>query len=127
MCAVCLVAQSRLTLCDPIDYSLPGSSVHGDSSGKNNGVGYHALLQGIFPIQGLNPGLSHCRQTLPSEPPGKTKNTGVGSQSLLQGNFLIQESLALQADSLLAELPGKPIPSYHTVYKSIIIPKLKLF
>ena len=31
-----------------------GSSVHGDSSGKNNGVGCHALLLGIFPTQGLN-------------------------------------------------------------------------
>ena len=35
-------------------YSLPDSSVHGDSLGKNIGVGYHALLQGIFPTQGLN-------------------------------------------------------------------------
>ena len=40
---VCLVAQSGLTLCDPMDYSLPGSSVHGDSLGKNTGVGCHAL------------------------------------------------------------------------------------
>ena len=56
--------QSRLTLCDPIDHSLPGSSVHGDSPGKNTGVGCHALLQGIFPIQGSNPGLPHCRQIL---------------------------------------------------------------
>ena len=44
--------QSCLTLCDPMDYSPPGSSVHGDSPGKNTGVGYHALLQGIFLIQG---------------------------------------------------------------------------
>ena len=36
-------------------HSLPGSSVHGDSPGKNNGVGCHALLQGIFLTQGLNP------------------------------------------------------------------------
>ena len=35
-----------------------GSSVHGDSPGKNTGVGSHSLLHGIFPIQGLNPGLS---------------------------------------------------------------------
>ena len=34
-----------------------GSSVHGDSPGKNTGVGCHSLLQGIFPTQGLNPGL----------------------------------------------------------------------
>ena len=31
---------------------------------KNTGVGSHALLQGIFPTQGLNPGLLHCRQIL---------------------------------------------------------------
>ena len=36
--------QSCLTLCDPMDCSLPGSSVHGDSPGKNTGVGCHALL-----------------------------------------------------------------------------------
>ena len=67
-----LVTQSYLTLCDPMDCSLPDSTVHGDSPGKNTGVGFHALLQGIFPIQGLNPGLLHCRWVLlMSEPPGK--------------------------------------------------------
>ena len=35
-----------------------------DFRGKSTGVGCHFLLQGIFPTQGLNPGLSHCRQTL---------------------------------------------------------------
>ena len=35
---VCLVAQLRLTLCDPMDCSPPGSSVRGDSPGKNTGV-----------------------------------------------------------------------------------------
>ena len=39
-------------LCNPIDCSPPGSSVHGDSPGENTGVGCHALLQGIFPTQG---------------------------------------------------------------------------
>ena len=39
-------------------------SVHGDSPGKHTGVGSHALLQGIFPTQGSNPGLLHCRQSL---------------------------------------------------------------
>ena len=34
-----------------------------DSPGKITGVGGHALLQGIFPTQGLNTGLLHCRQT----------------------------------------------------------------
>ena len=35
-----------------------------DSPGKNTGVGCHALLQGIFPTQGSNPGLPHCRRIL---------------------------------------------------------------
>ena len=37
MCAKLL--QSCLNLCDPMDSSPPGSSVHGDSPGKNTGVG----------------------------------------------------------------------------------------
>ena len=35
-----------------------------DFLGKNSGVGCHSLLQGIFPTQGLKPGLPHCRQIL---------------------------------------------------------------
>ena len=35
-----------------------------DSPDKNTGVGHHTLLQGIFPTQGSNPGLLHCRQSL---------------------------------------------------------------
>ena len=61
MCAKSL--QSCLTLCDPLDCSLLGSSVHGDFPGKNVGVGCHALLWGIFLIQGSNPcllWLLHC-------------------------------------------------------------------
>ena len=57
-----LVAQSCPALCDPMDYSLPGSSVHGDAPGKNTGVGCLFLLQRIFP--GSNSDLSHCRQIL---------------------------------------------------------------
>ena len=54
--------------------------------------------------------------SLLSEPSGKPKNTGVGSLSLLQGNFttrVLNQSLALEADSLPAELPGKPQPFYY--------------
>ena len=64
-CAVC--AQSCLTLCDPMDCSPLGSLVHGDSPGKNTGVGCHALLQGIFPTQ-----VSCIKaDSSLSEPPGK--------------------------------------------------------
>ena len=61
---MCLVAQSCLTLCNSIDCRPPGSSVHGDSSGKNTRVGSHSHLQEIFPTQGSNPGLPHCRWIL---------------------------------------------------------------
>ena len=65
MCVVlCLVAQSCLTLCNPVDSTPPGSSVHGNSPGKNTGVSCHALLQKIFPTKGSNPGLTHFRQIL---------------------------------------------------------------
>ena len=60
---LCLATQLCPTLCDPMDCSLSGSSVHGDSPGKNTGV-CHALLQRIFPTQGSNPGLLHYRQIL---------------------------------------------------------------
>ena len=53
-----------VTLCDTVNCSPPGSSVHGDSPGKNTGVDCYALLLGIFPTQGLNPGLPHCRKIL---------------------------------------------------------------
>ena len=61
---LCLVAQSCPTLCDSRDCSPPGSSVHGDSLGKNTGVGCHAPLQRIFPNQGSNPGLPHFKWIL---------------------------------------------------------------
>ena len=59
------VAQLCPTLCNPTDCSLLGRLLHPwDFPGKNTGVDCHFLLQEIFPIQGLNPGLRHCRQTL---------------------------------------------------------------
>ena len=53
MCARSL--QSCPTPCNPMDCSPPGSSVHEDSPIKNNGVSFHALVQGILPTQGSNP------------------------------------------------------------------------
>ena len=59
----------------PHGLSLPCSSVHGDSPGKNTGVCCRALLQGIFPIQGSNRHLLcllHWQVgSLPLTPPGK--------------------------------------------------------
>ena len=74
-CMRAKLLRSCLTFCDLVDCSPPGSSVHGDSPGKNNGVGCHALLQGIFPTQGSNPCLLcvlHWQaSSLPPVPPGK--------------------------------------------------------
>ena len=54
--SVCVHVHSVTKLCptlwDPMDCSPPGFSAHGDSPGKNIGVGGHALLQGILPTQG---------------------------------------------------------------------------
>jgi len=61
---LCLVVQSCPTLYDHTYFSPPGFSVHGDSPGKNTGEGSLSLLHGIFPTQGSNPGLPHCRQIL---------------------------------------------------------------
>ena len=55
--------QSCPTLCNPVDCSLPGSC-QWNSAGKNNEVGCHCLLQGIFPTQGSNSGLHLCGQIL---------------------------------------------------------------
>ena len=60
----CLVAQLCLTLCDPMDSSPPDSFCPWDFPGKNTGMGCHFLLQGIFPIQGLNLSLLLGRQIL---------------------------------------------------------------
>ena len=76
VCVCVLVAHSYLTLCDPMDCSQSGSSVHWVIKERILGVstwilGYSkprilgdSLLQGIFPIQGLNLGPLHCRWIL---------------------------------------------------------------
>ena len=61
--------------------------------GRNTGVGSLSLLQRIFPNQGSNPGLPHCRQILYqlSHKGSSRILTGVGSLSLLRGIFLTEE------------------------------------
>ena len=52
------------TLCDPMVHNPPVSSVHGIFSARTTGVGFHVLLQGIFPTQRWNPcvpWLLHCK------------------------------------------------------------------
>ena len=110
---LCLVTQSCLILWVPTDCSPPGSSVHGDSPGKNTGVGCHALLQGSFPTQRWNPGLPHCRQIL------YHLSHHQGSPRMLEWVVypffrdlpdpgIKPGSPVLQVDFLPADLPGKP-------------------
>ena len=81
---LCCSVLSRLVLSNTLrpQGSLPGSSVHGDSLGKNIGMGCHP---GDLPNAGIEP-RSPALQTdsLPSELPGKPMNTGMSSLSLLQ-------------------------------------------
>ena len=64
--------QSCPTVCDPVDCSPPGSSLHGILQARVLEWVVASLLQGIFPTQGLNLSLLHWLvDSLPSEPRGK--------------------------------------------------------
>ena len=128
--------RSCLTLCDPKDCSPPDSSVLGDSPGKNTGLGCHALLHRIFPTQGSNPALPHCRWGLywlsHQESP---RILGVGNFSLLQrvswprnqtsvfcivGRFFTSFTLILPCISL-------HLSTLTTLYYNIVFPVLSLW
>ena len=61
-----------------------------NSPGQKTGVGCYCLLQGIFPTQGSNPCLLHCRQILyHHEPSGKPTDTVNQPQNFLMGSSCI--------------------------------------
>ena len=77
--------QSCPTLCSPVDHGPPGCSVYGIFPGKNTGVGYHFLLQGIFltdpgikPTSLTSPALA--AGSLPLAPPGNPKELDMTEQ-----------------------------------------------
>ena len=108
LCALCLVAQSCPTLCDPLNYRPPGSFVHGDSPGKNTGAGCHALLQGIFPTQGSNSGLPYCRQILYHlSHKGSPRILEWVAYPLSRGSFQPRNQIGISC--IAAEIPGKPL------------------
>ena len=79
------VAQSCLTLCDPVDCSSPGSSVHGVLQARIQ-EGLPCLPPGDLPNPEVEPRSPALQvDSLPTVPTGKPKYTGVGSLSLLQG------------------------------------------
>ena len=90
---LCIVGQLCLTLCDPLECSPPGSSVHGYSPMRSQE--YWSGLPCPPPGDLPNPGIkfrspSLQEESLPSEPPGKPMKTGMGSLSLPQRIFLTQ-------------------------------------
>ena len=84
-----------------MDCSPPGSSVHGDSPGKNTGVGCHALLQAIFPTQGSNLGLLHFRRIL-------YQLDHQGSEERVQFSSVAQSCLTL-CDPMNRSILGLPV------------------
>ena len=78
-----------------------------DPPAQNTGVGSLSFLLGIFPTQGSNPGLPHCRRI--------PKITGMGSLFLLQGIFPTQESnwSLLHCRQILYELNYQGGPDCH--------------
>ena len=87
LCLVRLVTQSCLTLCNPVDCSPPGSSVHGILQARI--LEWVAMPSSRGSFQPRSPVLQADSSL--SEPPGKPKNTGVGSLSIVQGIFPTQE------------------------------------
>ena len=91
VCMYVKVAQLCPTLCDLMDYSLPGFSVHGILQAR--------ILEWVaIPFSSRSSQPRDQTQVSPlqvnsllSEPPGKPKNTGVGSLSLLQQIFPTQK------------------------------------
>ena len=83
-----------------------------NSPGQNTGVGSLSLLQGIFPTQGSNPGLQHCRQILyqlsHKGRPRKLEWVAYPFSSRSSRPRNLTRSPPPQADSLPAESPGKP-------------------
>ena len=113
MCVLCYVlSHSVVSDSDPMVCSPPGSSVHGDSPEKNTRVGCHAFLQTIFPTRDQTQvsriagrfftswatrEAQECWSGQPTSSPGDPPDRGIEPGSL-----------ALQADFIPAQLPGKP-------------------
>ena len=119
-----------LTLCDLVDCSLQGSSVHGIFPCKNTGVGCRFLLQGNLPNPGIELGSPAWQaDSLPAEPPGNSMcllASSVEPSSHLAGNqptglyyplcFFLQEPTCLCFNNCLS------IVSRHLQTVTVLIP-----
>ena len=125
LCGCWLVTESCLTLCNPTDYSPPGSSVHGIFKART--LGFHFLLQGIFPTEGLNLCLLHWRvDCLPLSHQGKPKQSLLPNKILKTRPIGVMILLQLSAFSFIDEahrflfpfLFQVPLPSFSHHYRS---------
>ena len=99
------VTELCLTLCNPWTICrLPGSFVHGILQARIRGVGICFLLQGIFPTQGSNPGLMHCRQILFIWA-NQTKTQAVNASSLQNGNLRMCVCVCVRARLVAQSCP----------------------
>ena len=85
-----------------------------NSQGKNTGVGCHSLLQGIFPTQGSNPGLPHCRWILYHLSHQGSPRDSLWSYFLLLSpwkteHFLLVEGCLLSFPRLHLQCSGHPM------------------
>ena len=91
-----------------------------NSPGQNTGVGSLSLLQGIFPTQGSNPGLPHCKQILYQlSHKGRPRILEWVAHPFSSGSSQTRFELgfpALQADSSPIELSGKPVEEEDNIY-----------
>ena len=106
---LCLVTQSSLTLCNPVDCSLPGSSVHGILQARI--LEWVAMPSSRGSSTGIEPRSSTLQaDSSQAEPPGKPKDTGVHSLSHLQRIFPPRELNwhLLHYRQILYQLSGIP-------------------
>ena len=101
-------AHSCPTLCDPMDCNIPASSLRG-FPGKSSRVGCHFLLQGIFPTQGSNPSLPHCRQTLYCLSHQGSPNIMVAAAAAATAAAKLLQSCPTLSDPMDCSLPGSSI------------------
>ena len=103
--SVCYSVPLTGRACDPTDCPW-------NSPGQNTGVGSRSLLQGIFPSQGSNPGLLHCKQILyqlshKGSPMFCKSTSNASAKSMLQsfpGGSVVKNLLANAGD--MSSTPG---------------------
>ena len=110
----CKLCESESESCSVMSDSLQPHGLYSpwNSPGQNTGVGSLSLLQGIFPTQGVNPGLPHCRQILYQlSPKGSPRILEWVAYPFSSGFSQPRDQAqvsTLQADASPAEPPGKP-------------------